>query len=344
MRTSDFDFHLPPELIAQEPALPRGASRLLCLDRATGELSDEGFSALAGYLRAGDLLVVNDSRVIPARLMGSRASGGKVELFLTSREGEGVWKALVRASKKIRDGELITLDGEGSRAEVVGALGEGGYLVRLSGRDTPEELIKRLGRMPLPPYIRRQAPREEDKEWYQTVYADKEKAASVAAPTAGLHFSEAYLRELAAKGIERACITLHVGLGTFMPVRVEEVSQHRMHTESYEVSGEAALAVNRALAEGRRVVAVGTTATRVLEHAGASGLMEAGTGETALFITPGYRFRIVGALLTNFHLPRSTLFMLVSAFGGRELAARAYEHAVAQGYRFYSYGDAMFIY
>lgn len=343
MKTADFAFDLPPELIAQFPARPRSSSRLLALDRATGGISDLAFSDLPKLLRPGDLLVVNDTRVIPARLLGRKPTGGSAEVFLLRREGPGLWEALVRASKKTRVGTEILLGEREAVAEVVEIRGEGKYLVRISGYGDPDSLVERLGRMPLPPYIRKGEATEEDREWYQTVYAHPEKAGSSAAPTAGLHFTSELFERLAQMGVERVAVTLHVGLGTFLPVRSEEVSGHVMHLERFEIAEETARAVNLAKEEGRRVVAVGTTATRTLETAGKSGRVEAGAGETGLFITPGYEFRIVDALATNFHLPESTLLMLVSAFGGFKRVLAAYRHAVEEKYRFYSYGDAMFI-
>lgn len=344
MKTSDFDFHLPEELIAQVPAEPRGGSRLLAVNRENGELRDLSFTALEGFLRKGDLLVVNDSRVIPARLFGKKETGGAVEILLLSRRPGATWEGLVRASKRVKPGSTILLgDGE-SKAHIREVLGEGRCVIEISGEEPSEKIIDKIGMMPLPPYIRRDGPRVEDREWYQTVYADPAKTGSAAAPTAGLHFTPELLKSLEEKGVSRVSVTLHVGLGTFLPVRVEDLEGHKMHGETYEVSKETAKAVNDALAEGRRVIAVGTTATRTLEWAGRSGSVEAGTGETSLFITPGYQFKVVGALLTNFHLPESTLLMLVSAFGGYEKVMNSYRHAVKEGYRFYSYGDAMFLY
>lgn len=343
MRTADFAFDLPDELIAQFPARPRTSSRLLALNRATGGVSDLLFSDLPTLLRPGDLLVVNDTRVIPARLLGRKTTGGSAEVLLLRREGPGVWEALVRAAKKSKPGsEIILADGEAT-AQVLEIRGEGKYLVKISGYGDPEGLVERLGRMPLPPYIRKGEATEEDREWYQTVYAHPEKSGSSAAPTAGLHFTGELFERLKAMGVTSAAVTLHVGLGTFLPVRAERVADHVMHSERYEITEETAKAVNLAKEEGRRVVAVGTTATRTLETAGKSGRIEAGSGETALFITPGFEFRIVDALVTNFHLPESTLLMLVSAFGGKAAVMDAYRHAVANRYRFYSYGDAMFV-
>lgn len=344
MRTSDFTFDLPEALIAQTPAVPRTSSRLLALSRQTGEIADLSFDAFPALTRRGDLLVVNDTRVIPARLLGRKATGGAAELLLLRREGEGVWEALVKASKRSKPGTKVELGEGGACAEVVEIRGEGKYLVKIAGDAHPDELVERLGRVPLPPYIRGGEDGPEDRAWYQTVYAHPEKKGSAAAPTAGLHFTDELLAALAAKGVTRAPVTLHVGLGTFQPVRVQNTSEHVMHSERYEIAEESANAVNAAKGAGSRVIAVGTTATRTLETAGSTGKVIPGSGDTRLFITPGYEFKIVDALLTNFHLPESTLLMLVCAFGGYENVMRAYRHAVESGYRFYSYGDAMFIF
>ncbi len=360
MQLSEFDYPLPPELIAQYPLAERDASRLLVVDRSGGGFQDHGFRELPGLLREGDLLVFNNTRVFPARLLGRRRGtraqpigrhnparreylSGEVEMLLTRRESQEIWQALVRPGRRIRTGEVAVFgDGE-LEAEVLGRAEYGVRRIRLRVQSgSVEEAIDRIGHVPLPPYIRR--PDEaHDRARYQTVYAKAWGAA--AAPTAGLHFTERILRELAERGVETCEITLHVGLGTFQPVRTERVEEHRMEAEPYEVSPEAASAINRALEQGRRVVAVGTTTVRTLEHLATEhgGRIVAGRGETRLFIYPGFRFRVTAALLTNFHLPRSTLLMLVCAFGGRELSLRAYRHAVAERYRFYSYGDSMLI-
>lgn len=343
MKTSDFSYHLPDELIAQEPADPRDSSRLMAVDRKAGSIREYVFRELPELLRPDDLIVVNDSKVIPARLFGHKESGGKAEILLFRKRASGTWEALVKSSKRSAPGTSIILDGGGTRAEIREILGEGRYVLEIISPDGPDHAVERLGTMPLPPYIKRESPREEDRRWYQTVYASSTRAGSAAAPTAGLHFTRAMLDELALLGVETASVTLHVGLGTFLPLRVEDVSKHKMHSESFEVTEESAMAINRALKSGRRVVAVGTTATRVLEHCGKSGEITPGNGETDIFIVPGHQFRVVGALVTNFHLPESTLLMLVSAFAGRELVLKAYEHAVRNGFRFYSYGDAMII-
>lgn len=331
MLTSDFDYHLPPERIAQE-ALPRGESRLLALDR-TGPEQHARVRDLPRLLRPGDLLVLNDTRVIPARLYGRRPSGGRMEILLIERRGEREWDALAKPGRRAQPGTMIEFDA-GLAAEVVDKREDGRHLLRFSGPVEPH--LDRLGHIPLPPYIHRpDAP--EDRERYQTVYA--RHSGSVAAPTAGLHFTEELLREIAAAGVEIARVTLHVGIGTFKPVTAERIEEHRMESERYEISE----ATADALRQARRVVAVGTTVVRTLESAARDGEVRPGSGATDLFITPGYRFQVVDALLTNFHLPRSTLLMLVSAFAGRERVLAAYEEAIREGYRFYSYGDAMLV-
>jgi len=342
VRVQDFTYDLPPDRIAQYPAEPRDASRLLVVRRgAEGGVEDARFRDLPRYLEPGDVLVVNDTRVIPARLLGRKPTGGRVELLLLRREGVGVWEALARASKPLRPGGEVRL-GE-ARARVEEVLEGGRCRIRLEVPGDPDAWIERHGQMPLPPYIRRQAPDPRDRAWYQTVFARPDRSGSAAAPTAGLHFTARVLEELRARGVERVAVTLHVGLGTFQPVRTERLEDHRMHREWFCVPEETAARVNRALGEGRRVVAVGTTVTRVLEHAGRTGRVEPGRGWTDLFIRPGHRFRVVSALVTNFHLPASTLLVLVCAFGGRERILAAYRHAVEAGYRFYSYGDAMLV-
>lgn len=330
MLTRDFDYELPEESIAQEPA-PRGESRLLVLDR---EDRHHQVKDLPRLLRPGDLLVLNDTRVIPARLFGQRiGSEGKMEVLLVEKVGDREWDALVRPGRRARPGTGIAF--EGLTAEVIDKR-EDRYRLRFS--EPVEPHLERLGHVPLPPYIRR--PDEaSDRERYQTVFARNPGA--VAAPTAGLHFSAELLEAIAAAGIGIARVTLHVGIGTFKPVAAEQVEDHRMDRERYEVGEETAEAIRRARAEGRRVVAVGTTVVRTLESAAQEGEIRAGGGSTELFITPGYRFRVVDVLLTNFHLPRSTLLMLVSAFAGRERVLAAYGEAIREGYRFYSYGDAM---
>ena len=340
MRLSDFDYDLPPELIAQHPASRRDASRLLTLDRSNGAVGETTVATIASRFRAGDLLVLNDTRVIPARLKGQKESGGAAEVFLVRRvPGDAeIWSCLIKASKSPKDGTRIILP-EGVTATVV-SREEGEWQVLFQGCDDFMRWLEGAGSMPLPPYIKR-APAGEDLERYQTVFA-REKGA-VAAPTAGLHFTPEILDEIRGRGVEIAPVTLHVGLGTFMPVRVEELSRHTMHRELYRIPEATARAIRRTRSAGGRVVALGTTSLRALEHAAASGELAAGEREADLFILPGYRFRVVDALITNFHLPKSTLFMLVCAFAGKEVMLDAYREAVERRFRFFSYGDAMFI-
>lgn len=342
MQLKDFDYHLPPELIAESPPEVRGSSRLLTLTR-DGNITHGVFSDLKGYLKAGDVLVLNDTRVIPARIYGRKESGGGVELLLVSRTGppEGPWRCMAKPAKGMRPGARLVFD-RGITATVRGIDDDGFVTVAFEGLDPGTEVYDALGEVPLPPYIRRPAGKE-DSERYQTVYAASSGA--VAAPTAGLHFTAGLLAELEAAGVLVLRITLHTGPGTFLPVRVEKIEEHRMLPEAYSIPAEVFGAVKRARAEGRRIIAAGTTTTRALEGAVAAGMDDPVlSGSTDLFIYPGYEFKVVDALITNFHLPGSTLLMLVSAFAGRENIMRAYEEAVKERYRFYSYGDAMFIY
>jgi S-adenosylmethionine:tRNA ribosyltransferase-isomerase len=341
MRVNEFDYHLPPELIAQSPARNRDSSRLMALERSTGAISHRLFSDLPEYLHPGDVLVVNDTRVYPARLIGIKSgTGGAVEALLIREVERGVYLALMKGAP--RPGTRLVF-GDTLSAVVEEDAGEGKRVIRFAGQDGLDEAIDSLGRMPLPPYIDQSARDEiEDRERYQTVYATKRGA--LAAPTAGLHFTPELLSRVEAAGVDVVRVTLHVGLGTFMPVRVERVADHVMESEAYEVSPQAAARINSARAAGGRVVAVGTTTTRTLESAFRDNGVAAGCLETNLFIYPGYEFRAVDALVTNFHLPKSTLIMLVSAFAGRGTVLKAYNEAVIQGYRFYSYGDAMLIY
>lgn len=340
MRLSDFDYELPPELIAQHPAAQRDASRVLTLDRGKGELGELTVAGIASQFRPGDLLVLNDTRVIPARLKGQKPSGGAVEIFLVRRvAGDAeLWNCLIKASKSPKPGSRVLL-ARGVVATVLEREG-GDWRVRFEGSDDFMGWLEEAGSMPLPPYIKR-APEGDDQERYQTVFA-REKGA-VAAPTAGLHFTRALLDEIRGRGVEIAPLTLHVGLGTFMPVRVEELSGHTMHRELYRIPQATADAIRRTRESGGRVIALGTTSLRALEHAAASGELQAGEREADIFILPGYRFRVVDALITNFHLPKSTLFMLVCAFAGKEQVLNAYREAVGRRFRFFSYGDAMFI-
>ena len=342
MKPSDFDYQLPEALIAQEPVEPRDASRLLWLPRAGGQVRHLRFSDLPEVLAPGDLLVLNDTRVIPARLVGRKESGGRCELLLVSDlGGEGDrWRAMGQASKPLRPGSRLSFGG--LSAEVEAAEGDGFFRVRFDrGGTALLAALEREGRVPLPPYIRRE-PTAADRERYQTVLAHR--PGSAAAPTAGLHFTERLLRRLEERGIARATVTLHVGPGTFLPVRAETLAGHRLHPERYHLPEETARAVAACRERGGRVVAVGTTSVRTLESAFAGSGLHPGWGQTDLFIHPGYRFRVTEGLVTNFHLPRSSLLMLVCALGGRERVLGAYREAVALGYRFYSYGDAMVIF
>ena len=342
MRRSDFNYELPPELIAQFPAERRSASRLLEV-HPDGALADRQMAEFAELIEPGDLLIFNDTRVIPARLFGRKPSGGRVEILVERLLGEREVLAQVGASKTPKPGGEILIDlGEGEAPAVLVMIERQDDMFRLQLRSVGsfESLMERVGRLPLPPYIEH-APGGFDAERYQTVFAARPGA--VAAPTAGLHFDEALLSNLSERGVRTATLTLHVGAGTFQPLRVDDLSEHRMHAERYEVSPELCEAIAQTQARGGRVVAVGTTVTRALESAAANGTLRAGAGETRLFITPGYRFNVVDRLLTNFHLPESTLLMLVSAFAGYDRIMAAYRHAVAQRYRFFSYGDAMLL-
>jgi S-adenosylmethionine:tRNA ribosyltransferase-isomerase len=333
---ADFDYVLPPELIAQAPLPERTASRLLVVEGTRHQ--DQHFRDLPALLRAGDVLVLNDSRVLHARLFGHKESGGAVEVLVERPSGDHEILAQVRASKTPPPGSNLSLEG-GITATVVAREGEF-YRLRLAGEDDAVTLIERHGHMPLPPYIARPA-EDADEARYQTVYA-RDKG-SVAAPTAGLHFDEPMLAALSAKGINVTYLTLHVGAGTFQPVRVEDLAQHRMHRERYALPSTTVAAITTARRRGGRIIAVGTTSLRTLESAVRNGDLSAGRGETELFITPGYRFQVADALITNFHLPKSTLLMLVAAFGGIANMRAAYAHAIRQRYRFFSYGDAMFL-
>jgi S-adenosylmethionine:tRNA ribosyltransferase-isomerase len=360
---SDFNYLLPPELIAQEPLADRAASRLLRLERTAEKLRDRFFREFPDLLRPEDLVAFNNTRVFPARLYGRRSGAkaqplsprnpaarnflhGRIEVLLTRQISEqpNEWECLVRPGRKISIGERLFFGPENElRAEVVGRGSFGERRIQFGPVPDFFALIERLGHVPLPPYIDRED-RPGDRDRYQTVYA--RERGSVAAPTAGLHFTPEILSRIRERGIETAEVTLHVGLGTFQPIRVDRVEDHKLHSEAYFISGQAAEAINRALDSGRRVVAVGTTTVRTLEHAAslsADGRIAAGGKEADLFIYPGFKFRVVGALLTNFHLPLSSLLMLVCAFGGRERVLAAYNHAVEQKYRFYSYGDCMFV-
>lgn len=337
MLVTDFDYELPQELIAQHPMEPRDHSRLLVVDKHTGEIQHKHFYDLVDYLRPGDVLVFNDTRVIPARLHGTKDTGAHVEVFLLTRRDATDWEVLVRPGKKLQVGARINFSDELS-CEVIEHTDFGGRVVRFKYEGIFEEILDRLGETPLPPYIT--APLE-DKERYQTVY-NRERG-SAAAPTAGLHFTKELLAKIKELGCEEVFVTLHVGLGTFRPVSEANIEDHKMHKEFYTVSQEAADAINKAKAEGRRIIAVGTTAVRTLESAGADGTLKAGGNWTDIFIYPGYKFRFVDELVTNFHLPQSTLLMLVSTLATRDIMLATYKKAVEERYRFFSFGDAMFI-
>lgn len=341
MRLADFDFVLPPELIAFEPPAKRESARLLTLSRGSGEIAETFITELPQLLLPTDILILNDTRVIPARLYGEKSTGGKVELFLVRRieSTREEWHALIRSSKPPRIGTCIHLP-EQVMATVIGRGEKDQWLVAFSGEGDFFSWLERHGAVPLPPYIKR-APDEKDRQRYQTVFA-KERGA-VAAPTAGLHFTEQLLKAISAQGVEIATVTLHVGLGTFMPVRVDSLAEHRMHKERYSIPAETVAAIGRCRKRGGRVVAVGTTVARTLEYAADGNIPLAGSGEADIFIYPGYDFKVVDALLTNFHIPKSTLLLLVSAFAGRERILSAYRAAIERSFRFYSYGDAMFI-
>ena len=338
MKTSDFLFDLPESQIAQTPIEPRDHSRLMCVNRATGALTHEHFYDVIDHLQPNDALVINETRVIPARLYGERESGGACEVLLLRQIGPKRWETLVKPGKKLRVGAQISFVGGRMTATIVAPTDAGGRVVDFSCEGTFEAALDELGEMPLPPYIHEKL---RDRDRYQTVYARED--GSAAAPTAGLHFTPELLQKIRDKGVEIVPILLHVGLGTFRPVKVEDVSEHVMHSEYCEVTPQAVAALRKARAAGGRIVAVGTTSVRTLESASLSGQLEPFRGWTDIFITPGYEFKSVDALITNFHLPGSTLIMLVSAFMGREEALQAYKVAVEEGYRFFSFGDAMLI-
>lgn len=342
MLVKDFGYDLPPELIARHPVLERDASRLMLLNRTAHGVAEDQFRNIAAYFKPGDLLVMNDTRVLPARIFGSKDSGGRVEIFLVRRVSglSERWSCLLRASKKFREGQGILLE-NGMKATVCSRQDDESWLIEFTGPEPFDTWLEREGHIPLPPYLQR-ADDVCDRERYQTVFSKSPGA--VAAPTAGLHFTRELLAELENKGIETACLTLHTGLGTFQPVRVEHVEEHRIHTERYFIPDATANAIRLTKERGGRVIAVGTTTTRTLEFASDSvGNVVAGEGEADIFIYPGYTFKVVNALITNFHLPESTLLMLVSAFAGSEYIQEAYREAIRRGFRFYSYGDAMLI-
>lgn len=340
LKKSDFYFDLPEELIAQDPLEDRSSSRLLMLDKDTGAVEHHIFREIVDFLNPGDCLVLNNTKVIPARLLGEReGTGGHVEVLLLKRREGDVWETLVRPGKKCRPGQRLSFGDGRLKAEVLETVEEGNRLIHFEYEGIFEEVLDALGEMPLPPYITHKL---QDKNRYQTVYAKYD--GSAAAPTAGLHFTKALLSEIEQKGVTIAYVTLHVGLGTFRPVKEENVLDHHMHSEYYQVTEEAAEAINRTKREGGRVICVGTTSCRTIESAvGVDGIVHAGCDNTEIFIYPGYRFKVLDALITNFHLPESTLVMLVSALAGREHVLAAYEEAIKERYRFFSFGDAMFI-
>lgn len=340
MTKEDFNFYLPEELIAQDPLEDRSSSRLLVLDKENGELEHKVFKDIINYLNAGDCLVINNTKVIPARLIGEReGTGAKVEVLLLKRQENDVWETLVKPGKKAKVGDRISFGDGLLVGEISKIVDEGNRLVKFYYEGIFEEILDRLGQMPLPPYITHQL---KDKNRYQTVYAKYE--GSTAAPTAGLHFTKELLEQIAAKGVTIANVTLHVGLGTFRPVKVDNILEHHMHSEFYHIEEEEAEKINNAKRNGGRIICVGTTSCRTVESAvGEDGMVKPGSGNTEIFIYPGYKFKVLDALITNFHLPESTLIMLVSALAGREHVLHAYEVAVKERYRFFSFGDAMFI-
>ena len=340
MKTSDFNFDLPQELIAQDPLEDRSSSRLMVLNKESGEIAHRIFHDITEYLHPGDCLVINDTKVIPARLIGTKEdTGAHIEILLLKRKENDVWETLVKPGKKCRPGARVVFGNGELKAEIVDVLEDGNRLVHFEYEGIFEEVLDRLGQMPLPPYITHKL---KDKNRYQTVYAKND--GSAAAPTAGLHFTKELLEQVKAKGVKIAHVTLHVGLGTFRPVKVDDVEQHHMHSEFYMVEEDQAKLINDTKKAGGRVISVGTTSCRTLESAtGEDGILLAGSGWTEIFIYPGYRFKMIDGLITNFHLPESTLMMLVSALAGKENIMAAYEEAVRQKYRFFSFGDAMLI-
>ena len=340
MRRQDFYYELPEELIAQDPLEDRSSSRLLVLDKESGLVSHRVFKDITDYLHRGDCLVINDTKVIPARLIGSKiGTDAKIEVLLLKRKEDNVWETLVKPGKKAKVGTRISFGDGILTGEVIGVVEEGNRLIQFSYEGIFEEILDRLGQMPLPPYITHQL---EDKNRYQTVYAAH--SGSAAAPTAGLHFTPELLEEIRQKGIDIAKVTLHVGLGTFRPVKEDDIMEHHMHSEFFQIDEAAAMKINKAKDTGGRVVCVGTTSCRTIESAaGADGHIKAGSGWTDIFIYPGYKFQLLDCLITNFHLPESTLIMLVSALAGRENVLAAYEEAVKERFRFFSFGDAMLI-
>ena len=340
MNVSDFNFDLPEELIAQDPLEDRASSRLLVLDKETGDVEHKHFRDVLKYLKKGDCLVLNNTKVIPARLFGTKVgTDAKIEVLLLKRKSDNVWETLVKPGKKMKEGAEVSFGDGLLKGKVVGVVDEGNRLIQFEYDGIFEEILDQLGQMPLPPYITHQL---QDKNRYQTVYAKHD--GSAAAPTAGLHFTKELLEEIEAMGVKIANVTLHVGLGTFRPVKVETIEEHHMHSEFYIVEEEEAKKINDTKKEGGRVICVGTTSCRTLESAtGEDGILKAGSGWTQIFIYPGYKFKILDCLITNFHLPESTLVMLVSALAGKDHVMAAYEEAIKERYRFFSFGDAMFV-
>lgn len=340
MNVKDFDFYLPEEQIAQDPLENRSDSRLMVLDRKSGEIEHRIFRDITGYLKKGDCLVINNTKVLPARLIGVKEeTGAKIEILLLKRRKNDIWETLVKPGRKAKKGVKISFGDGLLKGEIIDEVEEGNRLIQFSYKGIFEEILDQLGQMPLPPYITHQL---KDKNRYQTVYAKEE--GSAAAPTAGLHFTKELLQQIEAMGVTIAHVTLHVGLGTFRPVKVENVLDHHMHSEFYCIEEAEAKKINDTKKNGGRVIAVGTTSTRTLESAtGENGILQAKSGNTEIFIYPGYKFKMIDGLITNFHLPQSTLLMLVSAFSTRENILHAYDVAVKEGYRFFSFGDAMFL-
>jgi S-adenosylmethionine:tRNA ribosyltransferase-isomerase len=348
MKTEQLNYHLPPELIAQQPVAARSSSRLLVLNRTTGELIDSRFSKIGDFLLPGDCLVLNDTKVLPARFFARRTSTGKLEGLFVAEDGPGVWQVLLKGARKLTAGQTIYLKDKSQKdlcsAQVLDKSAEGVCKLKISAKDNAQTILDKIGFPPLPPYIKRDADLQQaqiDKKRYQTVYA--RHAGAIAAPTAGLHFTDKLIDQLKNRQVSFAYITLHIGTGTFKPISAENVEQHKMHSERFSINEENAQLINAAKQEGRRIIAVGTTSARTLETVTVDSRIEAASGATDLFIRPGYKFKIVDAMITNFHLPRSTLLALVAAFAGLDNIMRAYQHAIDKRYRFYSYGDAMLI-
>lgn len=340
LKVSDYDYYLPEEQIAQTPCKERDHSKLMILDRNNQTITDKHFYNIVDYLNKGDLLVLNSTKVIPARLIGKKTTGGVVEIFLLKRLDLNNWECLIKPAKKMKKDSTIIFGNGELEANLIEVKDDGNRVIEFTYRGIFEEIIDKLGEMPIPPYIKSEL---KESTRYQTVYA--KKGASVAAPTAGLHFTEELLKEISKKGIELAEVFLEIGLGTFRPVKVDNILEHKMHTEKYEIAEDAANKINKAKLENRRIIAVGTTSVRCLESSElVDGKIMAHKGETSIFIYPGYNFKLVDGLITNFHLPQSTLIMLVSAFAGKDYVFKSYEHAIAHNYKFFSFGDAMFIY